>query len=110
MGVLKRALPFYASAPINALPMSYWKILFPQPHWDTIEQEAARYGLDPYMIASLIRQESEFNPGAISRANALGLMQLLPSVGQSMAKQEGIHHFSSGELLNADTNIRLGTR
>jgi soluble lytic murein transglycosylase len=110
MEVLKRAIPFYASAPINAIPMGYWKILFPQPHWETIEEAATKNRLDPYMVASLIRQESEFNAGAVSRSNAFGLMQLLPSVGRSMAKEEGIRHFSQAELLDADTNIRLGTR
>ena len=110
MRVLKRALPFYASAPIDTIPMGCWKILFPQPYWGAIQQDAAKNGLDPYMVASLIRQESEFNPGAISPANAFGLMQLLPSVGRSMAREEGIHHFSEGELLNPETNIRLGTR
>jgi soluble lytic murein transglycosylase len=110
MRVLKRALPFYTSAPIDTIPMGYWKILFPQQYWSSIEQEAAKNGLDPYMVASLIRQESEFNPAAISGANAFGLMQLLPSVGRSMAKEEGIHHFNETELLNPETNIRLGTR
>ena len=61
------------------------------------------------MVASLIRQETEFNPGAISNRNAYGLMQLLPSVGRSLARQEGIHHFQTSELLNPSTNIRLGT-
>ena len=110
MRVLKRALPFYTSAPIDSIPLGYWKILFPQQYWGAIEQESAKNGLDPYMVASLIRQESEFNPGAISPANAFGLMQLLPSVGRSMAKQEGIHHLNDSELLNPETNIRLGTR
>jgi soluble lytic murein transglycosylase len=110
MRVLKRALPFYTSAPIDTLPMGYWKILFPQQYWGAIQQDSAKNGLDPYMVASLIRQESEFNPAAISSANAFGLMQLLPSVGRSMSKEEGIHHFNEVELLNPDTNIRLGTR
>ncbi len=110
MRVLKRALPFYASAPIDTIPMGCWKILFPQPYWSAIESESAKNGLDPYMVASLIRQESEFNPGAISGANAWGLMQLLPSVGKAMAREEGIRHFNEMELLNPDTNIRLGTR
>jgi soluble lytic murein transglycosylase len=110
MRVLKRALPFYTSAPIDTLPMTYWKILFPQQYWSAIEQGSAKNGLDPYMVASLIRQESEFNPGAISPANAFGLMQLLPSVGRSMAREEGIRHFNDMELLNPETNIRLGTR
>jgi soluble lytic murein transglycosylase len=110
MRVLKKALPFYTSAPIDTIPMGCWKILFPQPYWGSIEQEAGKNGLDPYMVASLIRQESEFNPTAISPANAFGLMQLLPSVGRSMAKEEGVKHFNENELLNPETNIRLGAR
>ena len=109
MRLLKRALPFYTSAPIEAIPMGYWRILFPQPYWSDIKQDAAANGLDPYMVASLIRQESEFNPGAVSNKSAYGLMQLLPSVGKSMAKEEGIHHFETSQLLDPSTNIRLGT-
>jgi soluble lytic murein transglycosylase len=110
MRVMKRAIPFYTSAPINSIPSAYWKILFPQPYWTQIKAEAAKNGLDPYMVASLIRQESEFNPGAISKANAYGLMQMLPSVGKQMAKAEGIHHFDTSQLLDPSINIRLGSR
>ncbi len=109
MRSLKRALPFYTSAPIEALPLAYWRILFPQDYWSTIKEESARNGLDPYMVASLIRQESEFNPRARSFANAYGLMQLLPSVGREMARHEGISHFETDALLDPATNIRLGT-
>ncbi len=80
---LKRALPSAASAPFNPFPSAYWRILFPEPWWDTIRTESAKNNLDPYLVASLIRQESEFDPSAISYANAYGLMQLLPSVGRS---------------------------
>jgi len=52
-------------------------------------------------VASLIRQESEFNPAAISHAKAMGLMQLLPNVGKGLAKELQIHHFSTDELLVA---------
>jgi soluble lytic murein transglycosylase len=109
MRLLKRAIPFYTSAPIEAIPVAYWRILFPQMYWTDIKAEAERNGLDPYMVASLIRQETEFNPGAVSNKNAYGLMQLLPAVGRSLARQEGIAHFSTSELLNPSTNIRLGT-
>ena len=60
-------------------------------------------------MASLIRQESEFNPGAISKANAYGLMQLLPSVGKAQAKRLGIRGFSASMLLNPTINLQLGT-
>lgn len=109
MRLLKRAIPFYTSAPIEAIPVAYWRILFPQMYWSDIKAGAEKNGLDPYMVAALIRQETEFNPGAVSNKNAYGLMQLLPSVGRSMAKEEGIHHFQTNELLDPATNIRLGT-
>ena len=108
--LMKRALPSAASSPINAFPLDDWRILFPQPYWSTIVAESAKNNLDPYLVASLIRQESEFNPSAISGANAFGLMQLLPSVGRQMAREEGIGPISSRQLLDPVLNIRLGTR
>jgi soluble lytic murein transglycosylase len=110
MRSLKRALPYSASAPIKSIPLAYWRILFPEPYWDTIKAESAKNDLDPYLVASLIRQESEFNPSVISYANAWGLMQLLPSVGKAMAREEGMARFQSFQLLDPETNIRLGTR
>jgi soluble lytic murein transglycosylase len=110
MRALKRALPYASTASITAIPLVYWRILFPEPYWDTIKAESAKNGLDPYLVASLIRQESEFNPAAVSYANAWGLMQLLPSVGKAMAREEGIAHFETYQLLDPETNIRLGTR
>lgn len=108
--ILKREIPFYPSAPLATIPMSYWRILYPLPYWSTIERSAAKYGLDPYMVASLIRQESAFNPAAVSSAHALGLMQLLPSVGRTMARQVGLRHFQASDLLKPEINIELGTR
>jgi soluble lytic murein transglycosylase len=110
MRAMKRALPTAASAPIKAVPLAYWRILFPEPWWDIIKAESAKNNLDPYLVASLIRQESEFNPSVVSYANAWGLMQLLPPVGKALAKEEGMSHFQTFQLLDPETNIRLGTR
>jgi soluble lytic murein transglycosylase len=110
MRVLKRAIPYYTSASISSMPLAYWRILFPEAYWPQIKVSAAANGLDPYMVASLIRQESEFNPQAISNKSAYGLMQLLPSVGKSMAKEEGMRHFETSQLLDPNVNIQLGCR
>lgn len=107
---LKRALPSAASAPIASIPLAYWRILFPEEWWTTIQAESVKNNLDPYLVASLIRQESEFNPSAISNKDAFGLMQLLPSVGRRLAREEGIEHFQTFQLLDPVMNIRLGTR
>jgi soluble lytic murein transglycosylase len=110
MRALKRALPYASSASIQSIPLAYWRILFPEAWWEAIKTGSSKNNLDPYLVASLIRQESEFNPNAISPANAYGLMQLLPSVGKAMAREEGITHFETFQLLDPVTNIRLGTR
>jgi soluble lytic murein transglycosylase len=106
---MKRSkIPFF-SLPVSAVPMAYWQLVFPRPYWPQLEGDAKANGLDPFLVASLIRQESEFNPDAVSRANAYGLMQLLPSTGKSLAKKEGDKHFTTSELLDPTTNLRLGT-
>ena len=103
-------MPSYFAVDLPTLPRPYWEALFPRPYWADLKRFSAANGLDPYLVASLIRQESEFNPGAISHANAMGLMQLLPSVGKNLAKEMKIKHFSSDELLLSNTNLQLGTR
>ena len=110
MRAVKRALPAAATASIQSIPLAYWRILFPEPWWETIRTESAKNNLDPYLVAGLIRQESEFNPSAVSRANACGLMQLLPVVGKKLAREEGMQHFQNFQLFDPATNIRLGTR
>jgi soluble lytic murein transglycosylase len=107
---LKRAAPGYFTVEIPQIPRPVWEGLFPRPFWDELRKDSTVNQLDPHLVASLIRQESEFNPGAISHANAMGLMQLLPSVGKNLAKEMKIKHFSSDELLLANTNLQLGTR
>lgn len=110
MRSLKRALPYAATASIKSIPLAYWRILFPEPWWETIKAESAKNNLDPYLVASLIRQESEFDPAVVSYASAYGLMQLLPTTGKTLAREEGISHFETFQLLDPATNIRLGTR
>jgi soluble lytic murein transglycosylase len=108
--VMKRAVPNYFAMDIPALPRTYWEALFPRPYWYDLKRFSARNELDPYLVASLIRQESEFNPGAVSNRNAVGLMQLLPKTGRVVARQERLRNFTPSQLLVPGVNMRLGTR
>jgi len=107
---LKRAVPSYFAVDLSSLPRSYWEALFPKAYWTDLKRFSSANALDPYMVASLIRQESEFNPNAVSNKNALGLMQLLPRVGKGVAKQEKLKHFSTQQLFTPAVNLQLGTR
>jgi soluble lytic murein transglycosylase len=106
---LKRAISGVFAMDVSAMPIQYWQGLFPRPWWDALRSYSQENGLDPYLVASLIRQESEFNPNAISHSNAYGLMQLLPRTGKGEAKKTGLAHYNTDKLLDPTTNIELGT-
>jgi soluble lytic murein transglycosylase len=108
--VMKRTTPNYFAVDLPSLPRAYWEALFPKPYWYDLKRFSTANALDPYLVASLIRQESEFNPNAVSRADAVGLMQLLPKVGRGVAKQEKIPHFTTTQLFTPAINLQLGTK
>jgi soluble lytic murein transglycosylase len=107
---MKRSVPSYFAVDISMLPREYWEALFPRPYWPDLKKFSEKNGLDPYLVASLIRQESEFNPGAVSRANAVGLMQLLPKTGKVVAREEHVKHYNASQLYTPTMNLQLGTR
>lgn len=85
------------------------EVIYPFPYREMVVREAEEWGVNPYLVAGLIRQESAFFAGARSSANARGLMQVLPSTGGQMAKKIGPRSFESGKLFQPDVNVHLGT-
>jgi soluble lytic murein transglycosylase len=108
--VAKRSVQGYFAFELNDMPRPFWEALFPRVYWTDLKKYSEENSLDPFLVASLIRQESEFNPSAVSRAKALGLMQLLPSVGKHVAKEVKLSGFNQGLLFVPTVNLRLGTR
>ena len=108
--IMKRTTPNYFAVDIPDLPRPYWEALFPKAYWSDLRKYSELNGLDPYLVASLVRQESEFNAAAISRANAVGLMQLLPKTGKTVAKQVKLKGYSATQLYTPAVNLELGTR
>jgi soluble lytic murein transglycosylase len=106
--VLRRGYPDIYSYKDEDLPREAWEIFFPMVEWQTIKQEARRYSVDPYTAAGLIRQESVFNPNAVSKVGARGLMQLMPETGRLVAKRQGSDAITSADLFNPQLNIKLG--
>jgi peptidoglycan lytic transglycosylase len=107
--VMRRAYPQFLASCSEALPAEILQIIFPLTYWDSIKRNSAARALDPYVTAALIAQESTFDAGAHSTANAWGLMQIVPSTGRRLAAALGTRRFSTSMLINAETNIRLGT-
>lgn len=86
------------------------KQMYPVPHWSVMQVRAKANGLDPFLSQALMREESYFNPKAVSSSNALGLMQLLPATAREVAGWEDLSGFSDSDLFIPETNIQLGTR
>ena len=84
------------------------RLVYPLPLPAVLFEEAARAGVDPHLAAAIIRQESGFEPTARSRADALGLMQVLPSVGAALARAERIGEWDSSLLFQPEVSIRFG--
>lgn len=106
---MKTAVPDYLSMSLEDAPQSFWQLLFPLPYQKDLVRCARQRNLDPYMVAALIRQESEFNPQALSRAHAYGLTQVVPSTGRALARRAGVRRFSNRALFQPSLNLKLGT-
>ncbi len=108
MRLIKRIFPEYLSLQWEDAPRRFWQLAFPFPYRTLIERHARRHNLDPFLVAGLIRQESEFNPRAVSPAQARGLMQVMPSTGRRLARALRLHYHIA-LLFQPDYNLRLGT-
>jgi soluble lytic murein transglycosylase len=80
----------------------------PLPYPDLILANAEQHGLDPLLIAALIRQESTFSASARSSATAVGLAQVLPSTGRAIARALGRSDFTTDDLLRPIVSVELG--
>ncbi len=110
INAMKRAYPQYLAAGGETLPKEILQVIFPLDYWPLLQKYAAQRGLDPYVVAALVAQESNFDPVVVSHANAWGLMQVLPSTGRSLARKLGVRPFSTKRLTEAEVNVRLGTQ
>jgi len=106
---LKSLVPGYLSMPLDSAPVTFWRLLFPLPYRAELERNARRNSLDPFLVAGLVRQESEFNPQALSAAHAYGLTQILPGTGRALARKLGPRRFRTSMLFRPEVNLRLGT-
>jgi soluble lytic murein transglycosylase len=84
------------------------RVIFPWPLRDLIERESLKHGLDPYLVAGLIRQESAFRSAVVSRSGAVGLMQLMPGTASDIARRSGVEWEREWDRI-ADANLHLGT-
>jgi len=107
MAYARIVVPNFDSRKIAEVPVAAWKALYPLPYEAALRREAAKNDFDPMFAAGLIRQESTFQADAVSRKDAIGLMQVLPKTGKLLARQLKVR-YTKNKLFEPDYNIELG--
>lgn len=96
------------SGKAEELSVEDWEFIFPRLFEGDIKKRAESHGIDPWVVSSVIRQESAFDPRARSPVDALGLMQLLPTTAQKEAKILGKQSFQPEDLFQPEIAVELG--
>jgi TolA-binding protein len=91
----------------RAVPLALYEMLYPFPYQSQVLSGTASFGIDPYLVCAVMRQESAFDPAATSFAGARGLMQIMPSTGEEIAGGLGIP-FAGDSLYAPAISIRFG--
>jgi len=88
-------------------PRAFWQLSYPRPYSATVEATAAEYDVDPLLIWAVMREESRFDPEALSYVGARGLMQVMPSTQDWIAEQLG-EDIPPGDAFTPGASIRMG--
>ncbi len=99
--------PAYSQEEFSALPKEIWDFLYPQAYKKLIERQALLSHVDPQLVRGLIRQESAFNPHALSSADARGLMQILPETATPSRRSSRLRAVGV-RLYDPTYNVRFG--
>ncbi len=108
LATVRLAYPQMEARKIAEVPLVVWQTLFPLPYEFSLKRAAERNHVDPMLVAGLIRQESVFQPDAVSYAGAVGLMQVLPKTGKLLARRLKVR-YTRAKLFDPEYNLQLGT-
>jgi soluble lytic murein transglycosylase len=109
MAAVRQAFPQLEARRVQEIPADAWRAAFPLPYESSVRNEALRNQLDPMLVAGLVRQESGFEPNALSRVGAMGLMQVMPATALKLARQLKVR-YARARLTDPGYNLQLGSR
>ena len=84
------------------------KYIYPVKYSTQVEKYSSEYGLDKYLVYSVIRTESKFDENAQSDVGAKGLMQLMDETAAECNKKGGFGYDIAEDIFNPDVNVSLG--
>ncbi|MBI4596160.1 MAG: transglycosylase SLT domain-containing protein [Candidatus Tectomicrobia bacterium] len=93
----------------EGITQEFWETIYPLGYWQEIKKNAEQNGVDPLLIASLIRHESVYDKDVVSHVGAVGLMQVMPTALEKYSQLTGGEKISSSQLFDIRTNIAVGS-
>ena len=87
-----------------------WSVAYPTGLIPTIKAQGINGIVDPFLVAAIIREESQYDWRAVSRVGAIGLMQVMPATANAVAQRHHLPSVGREDLFDQETNIRLGVR
>jgi len=110
LGLLATHFRSYLLRPAEGLPSDFWSLAYPRPFWKEVTTAASIHGVDPVLLLALMRQESRFDPKAVSAAGAVGLFQIMPYTAERLGPQLGLGHPDGTDLTDPKVNSLLGAK
>ena len=88
----------FLQRPADRLPKDFWQLVYPRPFWDDVKRAATAAGVDPFLMLSVMRRESRFDPDALSPVGAVGLFQIMPYTAEALADSAGVRELLADSL------------
>jgi len=108
IGLARQAYPQPESHRVADLPSAVAHVLYPLPYFPAVTRSSGKSNVDPMLVTGIMRQESAFQSDAVSRAGAVGLMQVLPKTAPQLARRLRVS-YTRARLFDPDYNLQLGT-
>jgi soluble lytic murein transglycosylase len=107
--IAERILSMSPASGLSEAPAYLVRKICPTHFREIVESECGLRGIDPSVAYSLIRQESLFEPEAVSWVGARGLSQIMPATGSWLAGRLGLRGYNRSTLFDPEVNVRFGT-
>jgi soluble lytic murein transglycosylase len=106
---MRQVFPQLEARRVPEIPKEAWRTAFPLPYESSLRSAASANHVDPMLLAGLARQESAFESNAVSRAGAMGLMQVMPRTASNLARRLKVR-YARARLTDPGYNLKLGSR